>query len=97
MNLVCRNTSLREQVISDLRAVFSELYTIGIEGEVNEIVIALPQLRYQTDCEEKKSLDALKNIFHNSVMKLQKFAKSQSHSWDSTLDLCQLVKEVQIV
>lgn len=97
LNLVCRNTSLREQVVSDLRAVFPELYTIGIEGEVNEIVIALPQLRYQTDCEEKKSLDALKNIFHNSVMKLQKFAKSQSHSWDSTLDLCQLVKEVQIV
>lgn len=97
LNLVCRNTSLREQVVSDLRAVFPELYTIGIEGEVNEIVIALPQLRYQANCEEKKSLDALKNLFHNSVMKLQKFAKSQSHSWDSTLDLCQLVQKVQIV
>ena len=97
LNLVCRNTTLRDQVVSDLHTLFPELYSIGIEGEVNEIVIALPQLRYQTETEEKKSLVALRTLFHSSVMKLQKFAKSDSHSWDPTLDLCQLVQNVQIV
>ena len=82
--------------MSDLRAVFSELYSIGIEGEVNEIVMALPQPRYQTT-EDKKSVDTLTTFFHSSVMKLQKLAKSQSHSWDPSLDLCQLVQNVQIV
>ena len=43
LNLVCRDTDLRDQVLGDLRAVLPELYSVGIEGEVNEIVIALPQ------------------------------------------------------
>ena len=43
LNLVFRDKDLRDQVVGDLRAVLPELYSIGIEGEVNEIVIALPQ------------------------------------------------------
>ena len=93
LNLICRNTALRNEVISDLHAVFPELYNIRIEGEVNEIVIALPQPRYQ----DTKSADSLRTLFQSSVMKLQKLAKSQSHSWDPSLDLCQLVQNVQIV
>ena len=56
----------------DLNTVFSELYSIGIEGEVNEIVIALPQPRYQSATEDKKSVGALKTLFQSSVVKLQK-------------------------
>ena len=83
--------------MGDLHAVFPELYCIGIEGEVNEIVLALPQLRYQSATEDKKSIGTLKTLFQSSVVKLQKLAKSQSHSWDPTLDLCQLVDNVQIL
>lgn len=97
LNLVCRNTALRDEVVSDLHAVFPELYSIGIEGEVNEILIALPQPRYQTRTEDKTAADTLRTLFQSSVMKLQKLAKSQSHSWDPSLDLCQLVQNVQIV
>lgn len=97
LNLVCRNTELRDQVVSDLYTVFPELYSIGIEGEVNEIVIALPQNRYQSATEYKKSIGTLRALFQSSVVKLQKLAKSQSHSWDPTLDLCQLVDNVQIL
>jgi len=97
LNLVCRNTDLRDQVVSDLYTVFPELYSIGIEGEVNEIVIALPQNRYQSATEYKKSIGTLRALFQSSVVKLQKLAKSQSHSWDPTLDLCQLVDNVQIL
>lgn len=82
----------------DLHTVFPELYSIGIEGEVNEIVVALPQLRYQSATEDKKSVDTpLRTLFHSSVVKLQKLAKSQSRSWDPSLDLCQLVDNVQIL
>ena len=81
----------------DLNTVFSELYSIGIEGEVNEIVIALPQPRYQSATEDKKSVGALKTLFQSSVVKLQKLAKSQSHSWDPSLDLSQLVDNIQIL
>ena len=76
---------------------FPELYSIGIEGEVNEIVIALPQSRYQSATEDKKSVGSLRTLFQSSVVKLQKLAKSQSHSWDPSLDLCQLVDNIQIL
>ena len=83
----------------DLHTVFPELYSIGIEGEVNEIVIALPQPRYmyQSATEDKKSVGTLRALFESSVVKLQKLAKSQSHSWDPSLDLCQLVDNIQIL
>ena len=97
LNLVCRNTDLRDKVVGDLRTVFPELYSIGIEGEVNEIVIALPQPRYQTATEDKTSAGTLRTVFQSSVMKLQKLAKGQSHSWDPSLDLCQLIENIQIL
>ena len=99
LNLVCRNTSLRDKVSSDLHTVFPELYSIKIEGEVNEIVIALPQPRYQTEREDKKSQETLMALFRNSVAELQKLAKGQGqgHSWDPSLDLCELVQSVQII
>ena len=52
LNLVFRDKDLRDQVVGDLRAVLPELYSIGIEGEINEIVIALPQLRHKTATED---------------------------------------------
>ena len=97
LNLGCRNKALRDRVVSDVHAVFSELYSVGIEGEINEIVMALPQPRYQTRTEDTTSADTLRTMFQNSVVKLQKLAKSQSHSWDPSLDLCELVQNVQIV
>ena len=81
----------------DLHTVFPELYSIGIEGEVNKIVIALPKSRYQPATEGKKSVGTLRTLFQSSVVKLQKPAKSQSHSWDPSLDLCQLADNVQIL
>ena len=83
--------------MGDLRTVFPELYSIGIEGEINEIVIALPQPRYQTATEDKTPAGTLRTLFQSSVMKLEKLAKSHSHSWNPSLDLCQLVDNIQIL
>lgn len=97
LNLVCRNTSLRGEVLSDLHSVFPELYSIHIEGEVNEIVIALPQPRYQPDKSNHGSWETLKIVFRNLVDELQKLAKKQGHPWDPSLDLCELVENIKIV
>jgi len=95
LNLVCRNTSLRGEVLSDLH--FSELYSIHIEGEENKIVMALPQPRYQTDKSNHGSWEALKTVFRNLVNELQKLAKKQGHPWDLSLNLCELVENIKIV
>ena len=97
LNLVCRSTSLRGDVLSDLHRVFPELYSIHIEGEVNEIVMALPKPRYKTDKSSHGSWEALKTAFRNLVDELQKLAKKQGHPWDPSLDLCELVENIKIV
>ena len=44
-----------------------------------------------------KSAGTLRTLFESSIVKLQKLARSQNHSWDPSLDLCQLVDNVHIV
>ena len=83
--------------MSDLRTMFPELYSIKIEGEVNEIVMALPQPRYQTKAEDMKSQETLRTFFRNTVKELENLAKRQGHPWDPSLDLCELVQNLQIV
>ena len=83
--------------MTDLHAMFPELYSIKIEGEVNEIIMALPQPRYQTKAEDKKSQETLRTLFRNTVKELEKLAKRQGHPWDPSLDLYELVQNLQIV
>ncbi|KAK2559373.1 eEF1A lysine and N-terminal methyltransferase [Acropora cervicornis] len=97
LNLVCRNTDLRNQVVDDLRAVFPELYSIKIEEEVNEIVFALPHLRFQTALEDRKFQESPYTVFQTKVKDLQQIAKGQGNSWDSSLDLCELAQNLRIV
>ena len=40
MNLVCRDSQLRDEVVSNVKGVFSELYSYKVEDEVNEIIYA---------------------------------------------------------
>ena len=97
LNLVCRNTDLRNQVVDDLRAVFPELYSIKIKEEVNEIVFALPHLRFQTALEGRKFQESPYTVFQTKVKDLQQIAKGQGNSWDSSLDLCELAQNLRIV
>ena len=97
LNLVCRNASLKKRVVADLHTVFCELYSIGIEGEVNDVVIALPQRRYQTQADGKNSADVVKNSLRDSIKKLQRCAKTEATCWDSSLDLCKLAEGLEII
>ena len=82
--------------MSDLHTVFPELYSIKIEGEVNEIVMALSSSTEQTRTEDKNPQETLRASFRKSVKELEMLAKGQEHTWDSTLDLCKLVQNLQI-
>lgn len=41
LNLVCRDTSLRQKVMGTLREVFSRVFSRPIEGEVNDVLFCL--------------------------------------------------------
>lgn len=39
LNLVCRDSSLRKSVLERVQAVFPRVFSRGIEGEVNEVLL----------------------------------------------------------
>lgn len=46
INLVSRSSSVREMVVSRLRAVFEHLYSLQLEEDINEVLFASPSERY---------------------------------------------------
>ncbi|KAF7016228.1 hypothetical protein CFC21_029888 [Triticum aestivum] len=46
INLVARSSAVREMVISRLKAVFENLYSLQLEEDVNEVLFASPSKRY---------------------------------------------------
>ncbi|KAM3386577.1 hypothetical protein ACQJBY_009878 [Aegilops geniculata] len=46
INLVARSSAVREMVVSRLKAVFENLYSLQLEEDVNEVLFASPSKRY---------------------------------------------------
>ncbi|VAH47165.1 unnamed protein product [Triticum turgidum subsp. durum] len=46
INLVARSSAVKEMVISRLKAVFENLYSLQLEEDVNEVLFASPSKRY---------------------------------------------------
>ncbi|CAN6234754.1 unnamed protein product [Urochloa humidicola] len=46
INLVSRSSSVREMVVSRLKAVFKHLYSLQLEEDINEVLFASPSERY---------------------------------------------------
>ncbi|CAL5067260.1 unnamed protein product [Urochloa decumbens] len=46
INLVSRSSSVREMVVSRLKAVFQHLYSLQLEEDINEVLFASPSERY---------------------------------------------------
>ncbi|KAF8715973.1 hypothetical protein HU200_026940 [Digitaria exilis] len=46
INLVSRSSSVREMVVSRLKAVFEHLYSLQLEEDINEVLFASPSERY---------------------------------------------------
>ncbi|KAK3142838.1 hypothetical protein QOZ80_4BG0352350 [Eleusine coracana subsp. coracana] len=78
INLVSRSSSVRDMVISRLKAVFEHLYSMQLDEDVNEVLFASPSKRYletdHLDAAVTKLKDLLKFAVdvESDIKKLQK-------------------------
>lgn len=87
LNLVCRDTQLKETVLAILREVFPLLYTRHIDGEVNEILFCQPSPKSRRDPVE---LTVLAQALERSMQQL-------GRSWDSSYALADMLQAVTIL
>ncbi|KAJ7332732.1 hypothetical protein JRQ81_014912 [Phrynocephalus forsythii] len=87
LNLVCRDSVLRNAVLATLRETFPLLYVCKIEGEVNEILFCQQQTRHRLspmELQEKAKI-------------LQKALRQSGQAWDSTLVLADTLATMKLV
>ncbi|KAL8178099.1 UNVERIFIED_CONTAM: Methyltransferase-like protein 13 [Gekko kuhli] len=87
LNLVCRDTKLRDSVLAALKEVFPLLYARRIEGEVNEILFCQQQSRCKLPPAELLV----------SAQVLEKALQQPGRAWDSTYILADMLEAVQLV
>ncbi|KFV97106.1 Methyltransferase-like 13 [Eurypyga helias] len=87
LNLVCRDTRLKESVLATLRKVFPLLYTRRIEGEVNEILFCQPSPEGRRDPTE---LGARARALEGAL-------RQPGHPWDCSYVLADMLQAVKIL
>ncbi|XP_078497199.1 eEF1A lysine and N-terminal methyltransferase [Lissotriton helveticus] len=87
LNLVCRDTPLKQQLVNVLREVFPLIYTRRIEEEVNEILFCRRQGEQRLTAAELQEKAAA----------LERQLKRPGVTWDSTYVLADMLKNVKIV
>ncbi|KAM6305409.1 eEF1A lysine and N-terminal methyltransferase isoform 2-T2 [Aegotheles albertisi] len=87
LNLVCRDTRLKESVLATLREVFPLLYTRRIEGEVNEILFCQPSPEGRRDPTELRA----------RAQALEGALRQPGRPWDSSYVLADMLQAVRIL
>ncbi|NXE75545.1 MET13 protein, partial [Cochlearius cochlearius] len=87
LNLVCRDTRLKESVLATLREVFPLLYTRRIEGEVNEILFCQPSPEGRQDPTELGA----------RARELEAALRQPGRPWDSSYVLADMLQAVKIL
>ncbi|XP_023410015.1 eEF1A lysine and N-terminal methyltransferase isoform X3 [Loxodonta africana] len=87
LNLVCRDSGLKDSVLAGLKAVFPLLYVRRIEGEVNEILFC--QLHPEPKLAAPELLE--------TAQALERTLRGLGRGWDDTYVLSDMLKTVQIV
>ncbi|KAJ7396434.1 Methyltransferase-like protein 13 [Pitangus sulphuratus] len=87
LNLVCRDTQLKESVLATLRDVFPLLYTRRIEGEVNEILFCQPSPQGRRDPTELGA----------RARALERALREPGRPWDSSYVLADMLQAVRIL
>ncbi|XP_038650887.1 eEF1A lysine and N-terminal methyltransferase [Scyliorhinus canicula] len=87
LNLVCRDSALKEKVMKAIKGVFPLIYLQKIEGEVNEILYC--QLTVELKTRSKDLLEA-GQILENTL-------KKHGRYWDQTYNLAEMLKTITIV
>ncbi|XP_063056507.1 eEF1A lysine and N-terminal methyltransferase isoform X2 [Engraulis encrasicolus] len=110
LNLVCRDSSLRQQVMTTVRGVFPRVYSRPIEGEVNDILFCLKEAAAAAagGQDKEKSKDPKDSTSGGAAVptaELKKAAKSlqaamRAHSQGAPssphLDIAALLEELRI-
>ena len=91
LNLVCRNQSLRESVITNLKSAFPHVYSRKIPDDVNEAIYALPGER--TSPIELNSDGKVPKQLLDATRVLQEMVQSQSKA--PARDLPRLVTKLE--
>lgn len=87
LNLVCRDTVLKNSVLAGLKAVFPLLYVRRIEGEVNEILFC--QLHPEAKLSTPELLEGARA--------LERALKRPGRGWDDSYVLSDMLESVRIV
>ncbi|XP_061439972.1 eEF1A lysine and N-terminal methyltransferase [Rhineura floridana] len=87
LNLVCRDTLLRDAVLVTLRETFPLLYSRRIEGEVNEILL----------CQQETRHKLLPVELQGTAQVLQKALQQPGQAWDSTYVLADVLEAVRLM
>ncbi|CAI5776318.1 eEF1A lysine and N-terminal methyltransferase isoform X3 [Podarcis lilfordi] len=87
LNLVCRDTQLRDAVLATLRETFPLLYVRRIEGEVNEILFCQQQAKHKLPPAELR----------DTAQILEKALRQPGQAWDTTYVLADVLEAVKLV
>ncbi|XP_061860192.1 eEF1A lysine and N-terminal methyltransferase isoform X2 [Colius striatus] len=87
LNLVCRDTQLKEAVLATLREVFPLLYTRHIEGEVNEILFCQPSHEGRREPAE----------LGTRAQALEGALRQPGRPWDSSYVLADVLQAIKIL
>nr|XP_034978267.1 eEF1A lysine and N-terminal methyltransferase isoform X2 [Zootoca vivipara] len=87
LNLVCRDTQLRDAVLATLRETFPLLYVRRIEGEVNEILFCQQQAKHKLPPAELR----------DTAQILEKALRQPGQAWDATYVLADVLEAVKLV
>ena len=85
MNLVCRDQSLRNTVITHLKDVFKRVFMCKVPEEVNETIFALPTSR-KTDLTLQDD-SKVPEVLVNNLKTLQTIARTDSANADEVPSL----------
>lgn len=87
LNLVARNSSLRDQVVNDLKKVFNFLVSYKILEDVNEIIFC-------SKC--KTPFEEWKNLMKKSANYFNRQSKSKSSSAKELLEVSSLLENFKL-
>ncbi|KAG5850025.1 hypothetical protein ANANG_G00077890 [Anguilla anguilla] len=92
LNLVCRNSSLREGVVARVRGVFPRVLSRGIEGEINEVLLCM---RDQSEQEGKPSPFSSPAL-NKAAQGLQRALQGHSAPCNPQIDISALLEDLKI-
>uniref|UniRef100_A0A8D0BXV5 eEF1A lysine and N-terminal methyltransferase n=1 Tax=Salvator merianae TaxID=96440 RepID=A0A8D0BXV5_SALMN len=87
LNLVCRDSLLRDAVLATLRELFPLLYGRRIEGEVNEVLF----------CQQQTGHKILSVELQQTAQVVEKALRQLGKPWDSTYVLADILESVRLM